>query len=170
MTHRFHISVDGAAFELEVREDDEGLIVVHADGRQQRVRPLSRLASPSQKLEIDGESDRFLHRRTADGHELVIDGAAVLAQVRDARSVQYSKMVKPPAALSRAEVKAPMPGLAVTVLVKVGDSVEKGQTLVTLNAMKLENDIRSPIAGVVQDVRITPGQTVEKGMLMVVVA
>ena len=60
-------------------------------------------------------------------------------------------------------LKAPMPGLVVTVRVEPGQAVEQGQGLVILEAMKMENELRAPRAGVVKSIRCRPGQAVNMG-------
>jgi len=57
-------------------------------------------------------------------------------------------------------VKAPMPGTVVKVLVKEGDEVALGQSLVIVEAMKMENDVRAPVAGTVRKVTVAPGASV----------
>lgn len=57
-------------------------------------------------------------------------------------------------------VKAPIPGLVTRVMVQPGDAVDAGQPLLTLEAMKMENEVLSPRAGVVSDLNVTPGQSV----------
>jgi propionyl-CoA carboxylase alpha chain len=64
---------------------------------------------------------------------------------------------------------APMPGSVVSVEVSVGDSVRKGQTLVVLEAMKMEHPIGCPEDGVVSEVKVAAGDQVERGALLVVV-
>jgi len=60
-----------------------------------------------------------------------------------------------------------MPGLIVRVNVDVGASVEPGQGLVVMEAMKMENELRSASAGVVRAIRVAPGSVVERGMVLV---
>jgi propionyl-CoA carboxylase alpha chain len=64
---------------------------------------------------------------------------------------------------------APMPGSVVSVDVAVGDTVRKGQTLVVLEAMKMEHPIGCPEDGVVSEVKVAAGDQVERGALLVVV-
>ena len=64
-------------------------------------------------------------------------------------------------------VKAPMPGNIMKVNVKVGDSVKKGDVLVVLEAMKMENDICAPEDGTVASVEVAQGATVETDALLV---
>ena len=68
------------------------------------------------------------------------------------------------------EVKAPMPGLVLRVLVEPGQQVAAGAGLAVLEAMKMENQIKAPVAGVVAEVRVAAGKAVEKGQVLVVLA
>ncbi|MFZ0471102.1 MAG: biotin/lipoyl-containing protein [Bacteroidales bacterium] len=65
------------------------------------------------------------------------------------------------------QVRAPLPGIIVQVLVKPGDEVTKGQSLFTLETMKMENAIKAENPGTVASVKITPGQTVNQDEVMV---
>ena len=62
---------------------------------------------------------------------------------------------------------APMPGLIVRVNVDVGASVQPGQGLVVMEAMKMENELRAASAGTVKAVRAQPGTAVERGAVLV---
>jgi biotin carboxyl carrier protein len=68
------------------------------------------------------------------------------------------------------EVKAPMPGLVLRVLVEPGQRVEAGAGVAVLEAMKMENQIKAPAAGVVVAIRVEAGTAVEKGQVLVVLA
>lgn len=65
---------------------------------------------------------------------------------------------------------APMAGKILSVLVKEGDSVKRGQALLVLEAMKLENDIVAPQDGKVEKILVQVGQTVETGAELVIIA
>ena len=64
-------------------------------------------------------------------------------------------------------VKAPLPGVIIQVLVKQGDEVSSGQTLCTLETMKMENAIKSETGGKITAVKVTPGQTVNQDEVLV---
>jgi pyruvate carboxylase len=64
------------------------------------------------------------------------------------------------------DVGANMPGMVVTVAVKMGDKIAKGQKLFTLEAMKMETTINSEVSGVVEKVLVKPGSRVEAGDLL----
>jgi biotin carboxyl carrier protein len=71
------------------------------------------------------------------------------------------------AAAKGAKVKPPMPGRIVSVEVKVGDQVKKGQGLLVLEAMKMQNEVSAPAEGLVKAVNVKPGQTVDANTIMV---
>lgn len=70
----------------------------------------------------------------------------------------------PPAA---GQVRAPMPGKVLRVLVEAGQSVKRGQELVVLEAMKMEQSLKAPADGVVKAVLVAPGQNVAVGAVLV---
>ena len=75
-----------------------------------------------------------------------------------------------PAARTRVvRITAPMPGLLKAVLVKEGAVVRKGETLFTLEAMKMENSIKAPSNGIVHNVTSNGGAAVEKGVVLCVI-
>jgi len=65
------------------------------------------------------------------------------------------------------EVKAPMPGLVLDVLVAVGQTVEIGEKILTLEAMKMENAIKSPTAGTIASIHVSKGQAVDKNFVLI---
>lgn len=101
-----------------------------------------------------------------DAFTAQVDGHGVSGTIEDPRA----------AALHAADgaaagtLKTPMPGAVARVLVKPGDAVVKGQVLVVVEAMKMENEFRSPCDGTVAEVGVKPGTTVEAGALLVTVA
>jgi len=64
------------------------------------------------------------------------------------------------------DLKAPMPGLVLKVFVNPGDEVKKGDNLLVLEAMKMENIIKAPADVVVKSSKIKPGDKVEKGQVL----
>lgn len=66
------------------------------------------------------------------------------------------------------EIKAPMPGLVLDILVKPGDTVKKGDKILILEAMKMENAIKSPIDAVISEIHIVKGTAVDKNQSLVV--
>ena len=67
-------------------------------------------------------------------------------------------------------VSAPMPGTILSVNVKPGQAVKKGDVLVMLEAMKMENEIMAPADGTVSAVNVTKGQSVQSGDALVTIA
>jgi biotin carboxyl carrier protein len=64
------------------------------------------------------------------------------------------------------ELKAPMPGLVLKTFIEDGATVQKGDSLFILEAMKMENIIKSPADGVIKSAKVKPGDKVEKGQIL----
>jgi biotin carboxyl carrier protein len=92
----------------------------------------------------------------------VVQGRPYIVEVRDARSQALARLASAAHASGEASIRAPMPGLVSNVLVTLGEEVQRGQTIVVLEAMKMENDLTTPRAGFVRSLRVTKGQTVSQ--------
>jgi biotin carboxyl carrier protein len=65
------------------------------------------------------------------------------------------------------DVKAPMPGMVFNVLVSEGQDIKKGDPLIVLEAMKMENVLKSPTDGTVKKIAVTKGVAVEKNQVLI---
>ncbi len=70
------------------------------------------------------------------------------------------------AASHKTEVKAPMPGMILKIKKNVGDNVVQGDSIIILEAMKMENDLRAPATGIIKNVMVKEGSPVEKGTVL----
>ncbi len=77
--------------------------------------------------------------------------------------------VTPPAVTGSTEIKSPLPGVILEVSVKEGDSVKKGQKLMVLEAMKMENVIESSADGKVSAVKVGKGDSVLEGASLIII-
>ena len=68
-----------------------------------------------------------------------------------------------------AEVKTMMPGKVVRLIASIGDAVEKGDAVMVVEAMKMQNDLKAPKSGVVKEIRVSEGSTVAAGDVLAVV-
>ena len=72
-----------------------------------------------------------------------------------------------PAATGAEKVNSPMPGNIIDIKVAAGETVTNGQTLLILEAMKMENEIKAPCDGTVAGVHVAKGDTVDSGALLI---
>jgi acetyl/propionyl-CoA carboxylase alpha subunit len=115
-------------------------------------------------LEIDGRPCRVLVARRRDRVTVALDGRVYAFETgEDADAAR-------PGAAGSATVTAPMPGKIVAVLVAVGEVVEHGQSLVVLEAMKMESTLAAEVAGTVTAVHATLGAMVDAGAVLVTIA
>ena len=109
---------------------------------------------------VDFDKDQKLFKLKINGH-------IVEAKVKDSLDLLVEKMGLPTNEGSKINnIKAPMPGLIINLLVNIGDVVDAGTTLVVLEAMKMENIIKSPGKGTIKYIKIKKGETVEKNQIL----
>lgn len=104
---------------------------------------------------------------TEDGYNVVLDGRTYSLTVADAKARALAGSAAKQAKTG-GTVKAPMPGLVKAINVAVGDTVEKGTSLIILEAMKMENELTAPGPGTVKDVKVAAGAVVDQGAVLVV--
>lgn len=129
-----------------------------------------RTGTPVRLLTLDGKVHSVLARRHAERgrYTLWIDGYRYEVEALDERTRAIRALSgDKEKASGPAPLLAPMPGLVVRVSVKPGDSVTVGQALVSIEAMKMENELRSKSAGKVKAVPAIAGTAVEKGAILV---
>ncbi|GLX18417.1 biotin carboxylase N-terminal domain-containing protein [Streptomyces lavendulae] len=116
-------------------------------------------------LELDGVTHRFSHATSPDGVWLGRDGDSWHVQTYDPVTASLSGSGRAGADT----LAAPMPGTVTVVKVAVGDKVMAGQSLLVVEAMKMEHVISAPHAGTVTELDVTPGTTVAMDQVLAVV-
>ena len=107
--------------------------------------------------------------RPADSAAPVAAAKPAAPAVKPAAPVQAAPAVKPAASGSAGSVKinSPMPGKIINVKVNVGQAIKKGEVVLILEAMKMENEIVASQDGTIASVNVTAGQSVEAGDILV---
>ena len=127
-------------------------------------------------LLINGQSYEVYARRLnkpdegeSQTYEIHFGGQRFEVQVEDERTRALSGAATSASDHTEARVRAPMPGLVAGIPLEAGASVTRGETVIVLEAMKMENDLSTPISGTIKEIRVTKGQTVNQGDVLVVV-
>jgi biotin carboxyl carrier protein len=99
---------------------------------------------------------------------LRINGRTYLAQAEDELDILLKQLGMGAGASAKVNnIKAPMPGLILQLLVTEGQTIQKGDSLLILEAMKMENVIKSPGEGVVKTIKVTQGSPVDKNQILI---
>lgn len=144
-----HVSVDGVTFEVDFE---------------------SVSGQPVFSLLIDGDSYEGFVNPGEGGWEVLLHGNLYNVEVEDEREKRLRAAGGGQVA-ERGEfnLKAPMPGLVVAIPVQENQAVEKGDVLVILESMKMQNELRAPRPGTVARIRVKPGDSVEQRQTLLAV-
>lgn len=105
-----------------------------------------------------------------DVWEVLIKGELYTVKVQDERAYRLSKARGVAGDVAgEAQIKSPMPGLIVAVPVTEGQHVHKGDKIIILESMKMENELRAPKAGIITRISVTQGASVEKDQVLAVI-
>jgi biotin carboxyl carrier protein len=97
-----------------------------------------------------------------------VNGVVQTVALKDKFDLLLEKMGMTSANTSKINnIKAPMPGLIIDLKIKPGDTVNAGDALLILEAMKMENVLKAPGPGTVKSLRIKKGDSVEKGQILI---
>lgn len=136
----------------------------------ERIIDISKIADNNYHLLIDNKSYRVQlvsFNREEKKILLLVNGNEYEVSVQDKTDILLQKMgISSASSAKHNQFKAPMPGLIRSVLVSVGQEVKKGDPVIVLEAMKMENSLKAPADLKVKNILASVGQAVEKGQLL----
>ncbi|PKN93890.1 MAG: hypothetical protein CVU44_08730 [Chloroflexi bacterium HGW-Chloroflexi-6] len=156
---KYITTIDGKDFTVEILDDKH----IRINDKILDVDFESVSGQPVYSLIIGGKSYEAYVSPDDEKWEVLLHGRLYQAEVEDERE----KRLRTAGGAGAAEggeyhLKAPMPGLAVAIPVEEGQEVTKGQVLLILESMKMQNELKSPRDGVVSRIRVKAGETVEQ--------
>ncbi len=119
-------------------------------------------------LLINGRSYVATMMDTEEACQVMIDGSVYTVDVEDEELARLKSQVKRKHHAGGEQIKAPMPGRIIEIEVAIGDTVEAGQGVAIIEAMKMENELRAHSDGVVKEIRTKIGDAVNKNDVLVV--
>ncbi len=165
---RYLATLEGAEHALEIEELDRGRCLIRL-GERQFEADLHQVAPGSFSVIVDGRSFDFEVHPDGDDVRIVSREGSTRVTLVDRARRTAARDGKAREVSGKVQLKAMMPGRVVNVLVAAGDTVEAGQGVLIIEAMKLENELKAPKAGKVVELKVVAGQTVEKGELLLVI-
>jgi biotin carboxyl carrier protein len=163
---KYYTTVNDQTYEIDI--DHQGRITVDGQEMAANMRLVGGqhlysllVDNASYEIVLDPEQDP---RNT---YGVMVSGLRYLVKVQDERSRRLAladRSLRAPE--GELPIKAPIPGLVVKVMVSAGQEVGESETLVILEAMKMENELRAPRGGIIHEVRIEPGAQVKQGQVL----
>jgi biotin carboxyl carrier protein len=156
------------SYTVEVEEIGKALYRIAVNGSEFMVDG-KKTGRTNYSLIVNSRSFEIEVDNTEDEYRVLVDGRNYHITLVDERRVRVGGANSGLQLQGRQRVSVPMPGKVIAVLVSEGDSVEKGQGLVIVEAMKMENEVRAPINGKVTEIKVKPGDAIEAGAVLVIV-
>jgi biotin carboxyl carrier protein len=162
------VTIQGTTYTVSL-DDREDQVALRVDGRTLEIDMASIQGDHSYSLLIDGRSYTAVAATGGEHREVRVNGVSSVVTVEDEQLARLRGQVKTRRRAGGEQVKAPMPGRIVSISVAVGDTVETGQGVVVIEAMKMENELRAHAVGTVKEIRVGEGDTVDKNDVLVVI-
>jgi biotin carboxyl carrier protein len=163
---QYQVTIGERVLVVRLRRSGEATLAQVDDGPEVSV-ALDAVRGVLWSLRVDEQRSELLARREGQHVEIALRGVGYRAEVLDEA---HARLAQVAAARGgghvRRDLKAPMPGLVVKVLVAPGQDVSAGQPLVVLQAMKMENELSLPGGGTVSRIGVAAGETVEAGQVL----
>jgi len=151
---------------LALETSTEGC-VVHLPHRELKMDAVI-LHEGSYSMLIDGCSFDVTVHRSPSHYQVTVNGAEFDVALRDPKKLSYRSGSGENSA-GPASITAPMPGKLVKLLIAEGDSVEEGQGVAVVEAMKMQNELRAAKSGTVERVCVVEGQAVNAGEILLTI-
>ena len=164
---KYITTVNGTEFEVEILDEEH----VAVNGQVYAVDLAAMNNQPLYSLLADGRSfEGYVY--AVNGQWQVLMGGTLYDVLVEDEQIRRLRVAGGGSGRDKGPftLKAPMPGLVVSVPVEVGQEVQKGDVLVVLESMKMQNELKAPKAGKVTKIKVEAGQAVEQGAAMVVVS
>lgn len=162
---QFESEIDGEVFGVELNDTQTEAIV------NDRQLPLEVIIQKSGRILLrTGTKIYKIDNIEIDGSHVSfsINGRYLEATVKDEQELLLEKLgFHAGAVTSTGSLNAPMPGKILELLINDGDTVEEGQPVLILEAMKMENELKAPANGVVSILHVQEGDNVEKNQILI---
>ena len=156
---KYITTIDDKQFVVEIIDEKH----VSVDGKVYEIDFESVSGQPVYSLIVDGRSHESYIYQGDDNWQVLMRGRLYPVQVEDERE----KRLRAAAGGGIAEtgeyhLRAPMPGLVVAIPVTEGQPVKRGEVILILESMKMQNELKAPRDGTIGRLRVRPGETVEQ--------
>jgi biotin carboxyl carrier protein len=163
---KYATTINDHTYLIEINRDGEVIV----DGERIPI-DLRAIDEVTYSLLLENRSYEALAEIDGSDLSVLLHGHLFNAQVLDERARRLTQAGSSSAAhTGEVTIKSPMPGLIVAVPVSEGQTVKKGQTVVVLESMKMENELKAPRDGIVASIKVVSRQSVEQHQPLVILA
>jgi biotin carboxyl carrier protein len=164
---KYIATIDEKQYEIEILSEGEILL----DGKQLSADFQSVADQPVYSLLLDGQSFEASIHPSDNAIQVLLRGQLLDVRVEDERQRRLRESSGGQVIQSGdIHLKAPMPGLVVTIQVEEGQQVASGEILIILESMKMQNELKAPREGIIGRLRVKPGDNVENNQVLLILS
>ena len=164
---KYQTIVNDETYDIEINED--GRILVNGEERAVDFRVLRE--GELYSMLLDNRSFEAVVDERDETYHVLLSGNLFEVQVTDERSRRLANAFMAFGDTGgEVSIRAPMPGLIARIPVEEGQPVQKGETVVILESMKMENELKSPREGTIHHISVKPGDSVEQNKVLVTIS
>jgi biotin carboxyl carrier protein len=161
---KYITTVNGEEYEIEINRENE--VIVNGQVHQIDFRS----GSPSiYSLIIDNYVFEAAIDERGDKYGVLITGDLYEVTVTDERAQRLARASSSILGVGDTSILAPMPGLVVAVPVQEGQEIKRGQTVLILESMKMQNELKANLDGIIYAIRVKAGESVDQNQVLVVI-
>jgi len=156
---KYITTIEDKQYLIEIIDDKH----ISLDGKIYNIDFEAVSGQPVYSLIVDGKSHEAYVQQGDENWQVLLRGRLYPATVEDEREKRLRAAAGGGVAeTGEFQLKAPMPGLVVAIPVSEGQDVKKGQVLLILESMKMQNELKAPRDGRVSRIKVKPGESVEQ--------
>ncbi len=150
-----------------IKSDDFKSVIVNGESLNIVINKISEY---SYKVQIGNEVFVITTTKNADGNRAFLtNGHYFIGSIRTKLEEMANELANKLSSGEKAKIiKSPMPGLILKINKKIGDKVKAGESLLLLEAMKMENDLKAQTDGIIKEIPVNEGNSVEKNETLII--
>ncbi len=163
---KYIVTIGERKFEIELDGSDSNAII---NGEKINFSYLNSNGNKSHSILVENRHYELEFEKAESGYIIWSNGGRLNGDVVDEKTARFKSLMGNTENKSKvSSLKAPMPGLILKIEVEVGQKVKKGDGLVIMEAMKMENELKAPASGIIKEIKIGTRQAVDKNQTLIV--
>jgi len=163
---RMDFEIEGDIYNIELN-DAEGNYSINVNGKADKVQVIEHIGDKKIAIIKDGKPYIVTLIKNDEGYDLDLNGSSLHANLYDEKDIK--KVLESGDGFTGKVVSSIMPGKVVKIFAKEGMEVKKGDPLLIVEAMKMENELKAPTNGIIKSINVSEGKSIESNTPLIII-